>query len=66
MKRRSFLKLLRKTQRLDRVFSLGGGRNDTVILGAAHGTFLFVIFTFIVSHEDRDNEMKAYAKSNLV
>jgi hypothetical protein len=48
------------------VFSLGGGRNDAVILGAAHGTFLFVIFTFIVSHEDRDNEMKAYAKSNLV
>jgi len=48
------------------VLSLGGGRNDAVILGAAHGTFLFVIFAFVVSHEDRDNEMKAYAKSNLV
>jgi len=48
------------------VFGFGCGRNDPVVLGATHGTFLFVIFTFIVSHGDRDNEMEAYAKSNFV
>lgn len=55
-----------KRLRLNSVFGFGDGSNDAVVLCATHGAFLFVIFTFIVSHKYRDNQTEAYAKSNFV
>ena len=48
------------------MFGFGDGSNDAVVLCATHGAFLFVIFTFIVSHKYRVNQTEAFAKSNFV
>ncbi|NBV86565.1 MAG: hypothetical protein EBS01_09965 [Verrucomicrobia bacterium] len=59
VERRPFLLQIRRG--LD-AFCFSSRRNDAIVFSPAHSAFLFVIFAFIVSHEDKERDNARCAK----